>query len=405
MRILVISHAAGTPQIGPNMRTFYLARKLVAAGYKVNIVGSGVFHKYRSSPLPNIGEDAEKVVDGINYRWLATRPYEKRGVPQVLNQLSFAYKLWSIRKKLVQLNPSFVIMSSPPPLGIYAASYIAHKSGAKLIFEIRDLWPEIIEELGGFGPNHPYIKMVKHSVKFAYKRAKGIVSVKPGDLSFIENKYKSKAHLEYIPNGFDHTGVLDKPYEHPILKEKGFKLVYTGALSNYYAIGSLLGAAKFLKTTHSNLIVLIAGDGEDREQYEAYKNEHKLDNVYFLGFLPKENMLSLIRQCDAAFLGLKDTKANQLGISTNKLYEYMYAKSPVIASYNTDHDIVKESGAGLTVEPESAEAIADAIEKICAMSAEERRVMGEKGYSYLMQHHTFDTITEKYLNLFELLDK
>lgn len=405
MHIVIISHAAGTPQIGPNMRTYYLARKLVAAGYKVNIVGSGVFHKYRNSPLSNPGEDTEEVVDGINYRWIATRPYEKRGVPQVLNQLSFAYKLWSMRKKLVQLNPSFVIMSSPPPLGIYAANYIARKSGAKLIFEIRDLWPEIIEELGGFGPNHPYIKMVKHAIKFAYKKAKGIVSVKPGDLSYIERKYKPKAHLEYIPNGFDHTAVLDKSYEHPILKEEGFKLVYTGALSNYYAIGALLEAAKLLKTTHPSLSVLIAGDGEDRGQYEAYKNEHKLDNVHFLGFLPKENMLSLIRQCDVAFLGLKDTKANQLGISTNKLYEYMYAKSPVIASYNTDHDIVKESGAGLTVEPESAVAIAEAIEKIYAMSLEERRVMGEKGYSYLMQHHTFDTITEKYLNLFELLDK
>lgn len=405
MRILIISHAAGTPAIGPNMRTFYLGRKLVSYGHEVSVVGSGFFHKYGQSPLGHDNTDTSELVDGVNYKWLATRTYRKRGIQQVLNQLSFARRLWEVRKELILFNPEVVIMSSPPPLGVYTASHVARRCGAPLIFEIRDLWPEIIEELGGFSKGHPYIRLVRHAVKFAYKKAQGIVSVKPGDIGFIEKKYNPKAKLEYIPNGFDHTNALDEEYSNPILKGNGFKVVYTGALSNYYAIGSLLEAAKILQESHSDIQIVIVGDGEDRNAYEKIKEDQKLRNVYFLGFLPKKNMLSVIRQCNVAFLGLKDTKANRLGISTNKLYEYMYAKSPIIASYKTDHDIVEISGAGFSVAPENAKAIADSIVKMYLSSPYERLQMGEKGYNYLMEHHTFDKITEKYLNFFELLDK
>ena len=399
--VLIISHAAGTPEIGPNMRTFYLGRKLVSKGYGVNIVGSGVFHKYLKSPLSNVNINEQEVIDGINYSWLSTKQYSKRGLQQVVNQLSFVYRLWKVRKRFIGLKPDYVIFSSPPPLAIYVVNLIVKKSNSKLIFEIRDLWPEIIKELGGFRNNNPYIMLVERSIRIAYSKADAIVSVKPGDLNYIKNTYKPKSLLAYIPNGFDHTGVLDDHFEHQLLHYKSFKLVYTGALSSYYAIGSLLEAVKILKSRLMNLEILIAGDGEDREKYLAYKQEHSLDNVHFLGFLSKKYMLSLIKQCDVAFLGLKDTKANRLGISTNKLYEYMYAKSPVIASYRTDYDVIKESGAGISVPPESPQAIADAIFQFYEMNLDDRIKMGAKGYNYLIKHHTFETISNEYINLFK----
>lgn len=405
MHILIISHAAGTPDIGPNMRTYYLGRKLVSFGHTVTIVGSGHFHKYSNSPLVSGRVDEHSNIDGINYHWLATKSYSKRGIPQVLNQLSFVQRLRKVRSKLVALKPDLVIMSSPPPFGIYSAHYVSHKAGAKLIFEIRDLWPEIIEDLGNLKKSHPYIKLVRNAVHFAYRKADGIVSVKPGDLDYIRGTYNPTGKLAYIPNGFDHLDVLEEEYSNPILQKPGFKLVYTGALSNYYAIGALLEALKILNNKGKNMDLLIAGDGDDRQLYEAFKNQNELDNVYFLGFLPKKYMVSLIKQCDVAFLGLKDTRANQLGISTNKLYEYMYAQRPIIASYNTEHDIVNLSECGLSVEPESPKAIANAIEKFLKMSSKDRLDMGRRGYHYLLRHHTFEKITEDYLNFFESLQK
>ena len=396
MKILILSHAAGTPEIGPNMRTYFLGMNLIKQGHQVYIVGSGVFHKYKISPLQR-NKYTAKEVEGISYHWLPTFNYTKRNYQQVLNQIDYVFKLWKFRKKWLAINPDVVIISSPPPFAIFMGIFIAKKCNAKLSYEIRDLWPEIIQELGNFSSNHPYLKLLRYTVKKIYLKADGIVSVKPGDLAYLEENYMVKGKTTYIPNGFDHKNINDEPFKHDILSSNSFKVIYTGALSNYYAIAYLLRAAEKLKETHPEIKIIVVGDGDDKETYLKIKNEKDLNNVEFMGFLPKKNMLSIIRQGDVAFLGLRDTKANRFGISTNKLYEYMYAKKPIIASYRTDYDLVEESNCGLSVEPESGEAIYQAIIALYKMPMSEREKLGVNGYEYLLKKHTFEIITKKYL--------
>ncbi|NVK75238.1 MAG: glycosyltransferase family 4 protein [Oceanospirillaceae bacterium] len=403
MKFLIITHAAGTPDIGPNQRTYFLGQWLSKRGHDVWIVGSAEFHKYNVKPAELYGDELNQRLNGVQYTWLKTRPYQRRNYEQVLNQFSFKNKLKGLSSRVKAYNPDVIITSSPPPFAVSIGLKWAKRCKAKHIFEIRDLWPEIIMELGGFSQKHPYISLIRQSIKKAYSNSDAIVSVKPGDLNHIRENYKTKAELKYIPNGFDHTEVLDEPYAIPSLSEGALKVVYVGALSNYYAIGSLIDAAKLLE--NKPVEILIVGDGDDREKYEQQTKSLNLSNVHFTGFLPKKNMLSIIRQCDVAFLGLKDTKANRYGISTNKLYEYMYAKKPIIASYSTDFDIVKSGNAGLSVKPESPIAIANALEEMLSMSPEERNVIGQNGYEYLMRNHTFEHISEEYLNLIDSLVK
>lgn len=402
MKILIITHAAGTPEIGPNMRTFYLARHLTMKGFEVEIMGSGNFHKYKKSPLEN-KKYTTKTIEGIRYHWLPTYDYKKRNYQQVLNQLSFVWELFKMKSYVMKYNPDIILMSSPPPFAIYFGSQIAKRCKAKLIFEIRDLWPEIIKELGGFKSFHPYIKLVEHTIKYAYKKADGIVSVKPGDLRYIEENYIIKGKTKFIPNGFDHTLIYDEHFVHECFNNNKFKIIYTGALSNYYAIEYLLYAAEELKESYPKISFIIVGDGEDKSKYERIKKDRNLTNVTFLGFLPKKNMLSVIRQADVAYLGLRNTKANEFGISTNKLYEYMYAKKPILASYNTKFDLVKEAGNGLSIEPENIDALVEAIKEVYLLSAEKRGEMGEKGFNYLLERHTFEKISEEYTKFFELI--
>lgn len=403
MNILIITHAAGTPDIGPNLRTYYLAKNLVDVGHSVNILGSGFFHKYSLSPIQNKSY-TKKVVSGIVYHWLPTYVYKKRNHHQVLNQLDFLIQGLKNKKKWIDLKPDIIIVSSPHPLSIYIGTSIKKRTKAKLIFEIRDLWPEILQDLGNFSWYHPYISLIRKAAKKAYKEADGIVSVKEGDLDYIKSKYLVNGKTHFISNGFDHLNVLDEEYSHPILEGNEFKVVYTGALSNYYSIASLIGAAKLLRKGPQNILFLIVGDGENKAEYELLIKKYELDNVKILGYLPKKNMLSIIKQCDVSFLGLKDTKVNQFGISTNKLFEYMYAKSPVLASYNTEYDVVKKANCGISVQPDSSEEIASAVSQFYNMPEKDRIELGNNGYNYLMNNFTFERITNEYLDFIEKLN-
>ena len=86
MKILIISHAAGTPEIGPNLRTFYLATKLSTNNHQVRVIGADKFHKYHKNPLQVYGR-SDIIIEGVHYRWLKTTNYNNR-FTQIINQIS-----------------------------------------------------------------------------------------------------------------------------------------------------------------------------------------------------------------------------------------------------------------------------------------------------------------------------
>lgn len=401
-KILIVSHAAGTPDIGPNMRTYFLAKKLVERGYEVNIVGSGNFHKYSHSPLVEKKYTQAKIC-GISYHWLPTISYRHKGIRQVLNQLHFVLRLFLFWPNLKLMKPELILFSSPPPVAIFFIGLFKKNSKAKLIFEVRDLWPQIISELGNFKSFHPYIQLIRMSVSLSYKIADAIVSVKPGDLNYISKNYSTQKNLNYIPNGFDHLSLMKTNFEHPVFNNDDFKIVYTGALSSYYSIQHLLFVAKELVDLNPHIRIILVGDGENMKEFQDYKNSQNLSNVYFLGHIEKRYMLSILKQADVAFIGLRNVKANLLGISTNKIFEYMYAEKPIIGSYNTNYDIIKDAKCGISVQSESIYEIKKAIVQMSKMNKEELKEIGNNGKKYLLNHHTFEKITDKYIELFNSL--
>ena len=91
MKITIISHAAGTPKIGPNLRTYYLATYLKKLNHSVNVIGASNFHKYHTTPLEYY-KKLDIVIEGVKYTWLKTPKYNGRFM-QVVNQLTFSILL------------------------------------------------------------------------------------------------------------------------------------------------------------------------------------------------------------------------------------------------------------------------------------------------------------------------
>lgn len=108
-------------------------------------------------------------------------------------------------------------------------------------------------------------------------------------------------------------------------------------------------------------------------------------------------MLSLF---DVCFVGRNNTPLFDYGVSSNKFFDYMLAKKPVISSSNKIKDPVELSGCGFVVEPESSEAIIEAILKIYNFTDNEKSELGKKGYNYVKKYHNFDYLSSLYNNLF-----
>jgi glycosyltransferase involved in cell wall biosynthesis len=346
-------------------------------------------------------------IDGIDYCWIKALTYRKRGIMQVFNQLDFVKNCFLNSKKIVRKPPDAVIASSPHPFVSYFGKHLANKYGAKFVYEIRDLWPLAIKEMGGFSDFHPYILALKSVEKFSVKNADLVVSVKQGDFEYLNDEYNlDKNKFAYIPNGLDVASWTFSEIPDRILSQvptEKFIIGYVGALSAAYDIGALISAAEKLSKIDSAIHFVIAGSGQELEKYKLICREKSLKNLSFLGYIETKYVPNLLRYFNLCYIGLKKVRVYEYGISANKIFEYMIAGKPILASYSTKYDPVVSAKCGISVSPENVDEIVAGVISMKKKSRAELDKLGQNGRKYFFKEHDFRILGKRYLELLRKL--
>lgn len=383
-----------------------MGQALKGHGYEVSIVSASWFHKYHSPP--DVGkEGGQDVVDGLEYEWIKTRSYKGRGLGQVLNQWDYVHGAWMRANQLPEEGVRAVVASSPHPFVIYPAARYARRIGVPLIFETRDLWPEAIIELGGISRRHPYIRLLRMAERYVVRKADCIMSVKPGDERYFSERYHlTEERFAYVPNGFYESGQsagASVPSLSLDADSRTTTVGYVGALSAYYQLDALLETAEKLKD-NSAFCFIVVGGGDDEERLRRIATTRGLNNVELVGFRPKSEIPGWLETFDVCYLGLKDVSVNRYGISCNKLFEYMAAGKPVVASYKTDFDPVAMGKCGITVAPGDTDALVHAITRLSDDPALARE-LGDNGRRYFLENHEFSVVARKFLDVVDSLQQ
>ncbi len=398
-RVLVVTHAGGSPQHGPNMRWYYLGQALRSHGIEVEIVSSSSFHKYTSPPKVHRRFETQEV-NGMKYHWLKTRAYRHRGLTQVLNQFEFVVRCYQAVSILTVRKPDVVIASSPHPLVNFPARFIARKAGARFFFEVRDLWPEVLLELGNFGRWHPYIIMLKAAERYGVRHAERVFSVKPGDGDYFAREYGlPKERFNYVPNGFlpGESGAAAPEKIDRLRGRYTFLLGYVGALSAYYRLENLLELAQQFQH-RGDVGFVVVGKGELEETLRIKAEKVGLKNCHVVGAVPKSEVFATLECFDACYVGLADLAVHEYGISCNKLYEYMYASKPIIGSYRAGYDPVTSASCGFVAPPGHYESLVQGIESLIA-DPDMKAKMGLKAREYFKEHHDFEIVGRRVKSL------
>jgi glycosyltransferase involved in cell wall biosynthesis len=377
------------------MRWYYLGHALKPLGIDVEIVSSSNFHKYISPPSVNDRVQSE-VIGDLLYHWIRTRPYHRRGLSQVRNQLEFVYGCYRAAATLRGRRPAIVLASSPHPFVVYPAVSIAGSIGARFIYEVRDLWPQLLLELGSFNRQHPYIIALKAAERRAVANAEKIVSVKPGDFEYFQEEYGvTQKKFAYLPNGLMPDNNIDE-YVPSIeqLKAKYKILVgYVGGVSAYYRLEDFVELASKVKDRGDIGFVLV-GKGDRLDSIKDCVRKAGLTNFHAIGALPKSAVPTAISHFDICYVGLADLKVHRYGISCNKIYEYMYAGKPILGSYCAGFDPIAAAGCGFSVRPGNVEELAGRLLEL-AESRQLRDNCGERGKLYFDRYHDFRIIARR----------
>ena len=400
MNILLINHYAGSPALGMEYRPYYLAREWVRAGHRVQIVAADFSHVRSRQPIAG-----DETIDGIAYRWLQTPPYQGNGAGRVWNIWRFLSQVWRQSARLVrEFKPDAVIASSTYPMDIWVARRIARKAGARLVFEVHDLWPLSPIELSGMSPKHPFIRLCQAAEDAAYRDADVVVSMLPKVQGHMADHGLDLSKLHIVPNGitpedWQHQAApLRDDVARAIAAQRaaGRTVVgYAGSMGLPNALDVLLDAAALLRD--QPIAVVLVGDGHERARLKQRVADQGLTQVTLLPPIPKAQIPAFLAQIDIAYIGWQRVPIYRFGIAPNKLMDYMMAGCAVLHSVEAGNDPVAESGCGLTVAPENPQAVVDGLRRLAALPAAERLAMGERGRAFVLAHHSYPVLAQRFI--------
>lgn len=400
MKIIYINHYAGTPSLGMEYRPYYLAREWVRSGHEVTVVAANFSHVRTHQPQP-----AQEKVDDISYHWLPTPSYQGNGLGRVKNIWSFLRQVWQISHRLAaQYKPDVVIASSTYPMDIWVARRIARLARAKLVYEVHDLWPASPMELSGMPWWHPFILLCQKAENDAYRDADHVVSMLPNVASHMAAHGLNLRKLHVVPNGIspdewdESVAALLPPLAAHLqsVRAAGYTIVgYAGSHGVPNALDVLLDASALLH--HEKIAFVLVGDGHEKERLANRVKEEDLRNVKLFPPIPKNQIPILLQQFDIAYIGWKRVPLYRFGIAPNKLMDYMMAGRAVLHSVEAGNDPVADADCGLTVPPESAAAVAHGLLQLANTSPEQRKQMGERGRAFVLDHHTYPVLAQRFI--------
>lgn len=397
MKIWIVNQYAALPSTGPGMRHYHLARGLAALGHDVSLIAARWSHLTTDEAAADAAHRVQHVegfrfvsLDLLRYR----HAHDKR---RVLNWFLFALKLLSVGRSLGE-RPDAIIYSSPAPVGYLSAEYLARRYRAKLIFEVRDIWPMTLTQIGGFRERHPLIRLFQRIEDRAYRNADRVISNLPGALEHMKTRGLPAGRFIWIPNGVslspnDTTDLAPNSLLTRIPDGK-FVIGYSGTFGSVNNIDTLLGAARLLRD-NPEIIFALLGDGKDRPALEEKARREGLQNVIFLGRVLKAQVPSVIQRFDACWVGWRVNPLYDFGIASNKMFDYLSLSRPVLHSYSGRFDPVTNHDAGITVPAEDIEELARAITNLLALPAERRTEMGQNGRRAVIEHHDYAKLVKK----------
>lgn len=406
MRILLINHYAGTPELGMEYRPYYIAREWINDGHEVTIIAASFSHVRSKQPYVKKSFE-EQVIDGIRYIWVKTPHYHGNGMKRFINILVFVFKIISkLRVIAKRYNPDVVIASSTYPLDNFPAYRISRKCNAQYAYEVHDLWPLSPMELGGMSKYHPFILLMKNAEIFAYKRVDKVISMLPLTLEYMTENGLDPSKWHYIPNGINiqewkNSETLPEDISKKIseIKNRGNLIIsYAGSIGVANALDNFLDAAYGMKD--KKITFLIAGDGPEKKRLIKRAEEERLDNVLFIDPLPRRAIPKLLERCDILYIGLQKQPLFRFGISPNKLLDYMMAAKPVIQAIEAGNDITGDANCGFSIKPENPDELVKTINKMFKLTETERERLGQNGRKYVIRNHNYEILAGKMIKIF-----
>ncbi|MDA2312726.1 glycosyltransferase family 4 protein [Bacillus cereus] len=386
------------PEIGSasnRMKNIYL--ELNERGYDVKILTSDPSYPNRNLYKDSsywYDENIEKDIVRIHPK---TRKYTRNLFRRLMLYIEVAFRLiLAICKDKEKYD--YIFVSTPSIFIPVAGMFAKRKMKAKLIVDVRDLWPESLIGIGFFNKNW----ILKFAYKLEYKiyhAADNIIINSKGFYSYISSTGIAPNRISFMPNSLTEKELSTVPKKN--ISDQ-LTVIYTGNIGLAQDIEKLILIAEHLKE-HKNISFKIIGYGYQKKELGESIEAKQLPNMQLIEPKNREDTLAEIVDADIAYVSLVEKDVFKK-VLPGKVMDYMSMRKPIVADVaGYAKEVIEDAQCGFVTEDRTVAELSDYIIKL-AQDKQLRNRLGENGYQYAFRTLRWKTNIETLLKILEERD-
>ena len=391
MRIVVLTQNF-PPEVGAkSARLYKMTGRLAENGHRVTVITAmpnyptgRIFDGYRGKIRSEDEADGVRIIR----TWILPSKSSK-ALPRFMSYGSFS--LSSLILGAWGLGRQDIVLFDTPPLSLVPTGLaIGRVTGARVIMNVSDIWPDVAIRLGDPIGRVP-MWVLRRLERLGYEKSDVVAATTDTARQQIVRQFP-QVRTTVISNGADLRMFSPSLRSQEVRDSFGvgpedFLVGYFGLHGLFQGLEVVVEAAEKLRDRR-RITFLMVGDGPCRDALIELAERKRLDNLRFLGILPWQRIPSILASCDA---GLVPLAAEFPGTMPSKVYETLASGVPVVISKGCESaDLVEHENAGRTFRPGDSNELADALIELDANGDELARI--RKNCRKLAERFDYDRI-------------
>ena len=324
-----------------------------------------------------------------------------RGLSLFINYISFvlfgAFKLFLMKGKYDK-----ILIYAPSPITVGFLGILASKIfRAKSYLWVHDLWPESVKAAGGIN-NKIILSLINTMTKSIYYFYDNILVQSPYFKNYLVNQGVNSEKITYYPYYAESFyKIVDKNKKIDNLFPKGLNIIFAGNIGVAQSFDTIIEAVKITLNNFKNLNIIVLGDGRDKTRVLKKIKEEGLNNFYFMGSFPPEDMPEYFASADALLVSLKKSKIFSSTIP-GKIQSYLACGKPIIASLDgIGAKIINDASCGFSSHAEDSHGLAESMIAFNTLKEDDKIKLGINARKYYENEFEREKLLSKLIDIFE----